>query len=123
MRYSKSTSIATLVATAFFATAAGAADDARKTPATPGAKASAIKGESRSNSQVPAVQQGLTSKGGGKVHSQVPAVQINPGPPGSSAKPRENLRGNLTNQGIGVNQGPPNAKSAPSVKQGLTAGQ
>ena len=110
MRHSKSTSIAALVAAAFLSAAAVAADEARKAPATPGAKAGTIKGQSHAGTQVPAVQQG---------------IQVNPGSQAaksrSSPKARENLRGNLTNS--------PDTKSAPSAKSliskpgGFSAGQ
>jgi hypothetical protein len=116
MKHSRLMSIAALIVGASLGVAANAADDSRKTIAnTP--KGAAIKGEARANSQVPAVQQGIQTSPG------APAAKS-----GGAAKARENLRGNLignptNSQGIQISPGPPSAKSAPSVKQGLTAGQ
>jgi hypothetical protein len=102
MKHSRLMSIAALIAATSLSAAANGADEGRKTIAnTP--KSAAIKGEAPANSRIPAVQQGIGA----------PAVKS-----GGAAKARENLRGN---QGVQVNPGPPNAKSGPSVKQGLTA--
>jgi hypothetical protein len=105
MKHSRLMSIAALIAATSLSVAANGADESRKTIAN-APKSAAIKGEAPANSRVPAVQQGIGA----------PAVKS-----GGAAKARENLRGNLTNQGLEINPGPPTVKSTPSVKQGLTA--